>query len=396
MGNRNHRSTRSAFMVILAAAILFAGNAAFAAVNSRLVFISNQHNTPVPGRGTLVLDMEAISNDGAPDIYIYRNAFQLAPVFLGLGPAITFSDQYFTFNPGPPPRHVYLVSENYDPATGVVSMIYTFWSVFPGNTPKPVGTDYQKIARVTIEYDMATGFGSVSWSPGYNVTGVNSSNITGALEPIPPELNDISLPVELTSFTAVLQGNKALLTWVTQSEINNQGFEVYRSGEENGAYIMIASYQNTPSLQGGGNSNTARTYTYEDVLPAGGQTFWYQIADVDYQGVRTFHGPIAAEMPEPVAEAYVLYANYPNPFNPETTIRFEIPPGAAATKASLVVYNSLGMEVRVLASGSIEPGSHAVQWDGTNERGELLASGIYFYRLQSGAFSQTRKMMLVR
>ncbi|MCK6621381.1 MAG: T9SS type A sorting domain-containing protein [Calditrichaceae bacterium] len=187
------------------------------------------------------------------------------------------------------------------------------------------------------------------------------------------------------------------MKWTTQSEVNNLGFEVYRSGEETGAYAMIASFENTPALQGGGNSNTAREYTYEDAILSNGGTYWYQIADVDYQGVRTFHGPVSAQAPDLIPEAYALRPNYPNPFNPETTIRFEVPADPASNgKIALAIYNNLGMVVRTLVSGSVQPGIHTVKWDGRNDRGDQMASGVYFLRLQAGSFVQTQKMLLVR
>ncbi len=241
--------------------------------------------------------------------------------------------------------------------------------------------------------------------PGSNAIGVfqNQGNVptNGVINNVtlspPQNLNDVSLPVSLTAFSATPEADKIVLKWTTQSEVNNLGFEVYRSGEETGAYAMIASFENTPALQGGGNSNTAREYTYEDAILSNGGTYWYQIADVDYQGVRTFHGPVSAQAPDLIPEAYALRPNYPNPFNPETTIRFEVPADPASNgKIALAIYNNLGMVVRTLVSGSVQPGIHTVKWDGRNDRGDQMASGVYFLRLQAGSFVQTQKMLLVR
>jgi hypothetical protein len=276
-------------------------------------------------------------------------------------------------------------------------MIYIYQgNIYPGNTRKSIGTSYQRIVRIAIEYDLVIGMGSISWSAGYNVTNQSGTSITGALETIPPELTDISLPVELSSFNAVAGNDKVVLTWTTQSEINNQGFEVYRANREDGAYALIASYENNAVLQGAGNSNSERNYRYEDQLISAGESYWYQIADVDYSGVRTFHGPVAAVSPEVTADRFVLYPNYPNPFNPETNIRFEVPASSAGSTVKLMVYNNLGMEVRTLVNGSVEPGIHSLKWDGRNNSGELMASGVYFLRIQAGTFNQTRKMLLTR
>ncbi len=93
--------------------------------------------------------------------------------------------------------------------------------------------------------------------------------------------------------------------------------------------------------------------------------------------------------------AYVnsLGANYPNPFNPETTLRFSL---AAAGPARLCVYNLKGQLVRVLADAQMPAGNHRLVWDGKDAQGRDQGSGVYLYRLESGDFRQTRKMILVK
>ena len=90
---------------------------------------------------------------------------------------------------------------------------------------------------------------------------------------------------------------------------------------------------------------------------------------------------------------YGLKQNYPNPFNPSTTIRFSIP---VANKVELVVYNILGQKVKTLISENMTAGYHSVTWKGENEQGVQLPSGIYFYRIKAGDFSEVKKMMYIR
>lgn len=90
---------------------------------------------------------------------------------------------------------------------------------------------------------------------------------------------------------------------------------------------------------------------------------------------------------------YRLEQNYPNPFNPETTIRYQL---AKAGRVDLVIYNMLGQRVRTLLNGAQTAGHHVQIWDGKNERGLAVPTGIYFYRLQSGTFTEVRKMLVVR
>ena len=89
-----------------------------------------------------------------------------------------------------------------------------------------------------------------------------------------------------------------------------------------------------------------------------------------------------------VAAAPLLISNYPNPFNSSTTIRFSIP---RSGEVSLKIFNLLGEEVATLVLGDREAGTHAVQWDASGQ-----PSGVYFYRLESGSFLQSKKLLLIR
>ena len=102
--------------------------------------------------------------------------------------------------------------------------------------------------------------------------------------------------------------------------------------------------------------------------------------------------PAPVEM-ETLPEVYALGFNYPNPFNPETTIKYALP---QASDVELVVYNSLGQKVRTLVSEHQGVGRYAFTWDATNDRGHAVSSGIYLYRLQAGEFAQVRKMLLLK
>lgn len=90
---------------------------------------------------------------------------------------------------------------------------------------------------------------------------------------------------------------------------------------------------------------------------------------------------------------HALQANYPNPFNPETTIRFEMP---ASGQVTVKVYNTLGQLVQTLVEGAIDAGSHTVTWNGRDHAGQTVPSGMYFYRMDAAGFSDTRQMILLK
>jgi len=94
-----------------------------------------------------------------------------------------------------------------------------------------------------------------------------------------------------------------------------------------------------------------------------------------------------------IPDTYRLEKNYPNPFNPSTIIGFQLP---VKEHVELRIYNRLGQEVRTLVNEQYTMGSHNVVWDGRDDRGRSVASGLYVYRLKAGGFVSTETMILVR
>jgi len=94
-----------------------------------------------------------------------------------------------------------------------------------------------------------------------------------------------------------------------------------------------------------------------------------------------------------VPEKYSLEQNYPNPFNPETEIRFQLP---EASQVVVRIFNTLGQEIRTLTDREYESGFHTIRWDSKDNKGNAMSSGIYLYQLQTGSFSEIRKMTLLR
>ncbi|MDH4070727.1 MAG: choice-of-anchor D domain-containing protein, partial [Ignavibacteria bacterium] len=90
---------------------------------------------------------------------------------------------------------------------------------------------------------------------------------------------------------------------------------------------------------------------------------------------------------------FSMAPNYPNPFNPTTTIRYALP---VASEVSVVVYDILGRMVKTLVSGEHEAGYHQASWDGTNNTGQIVGSGVYVYRIHAGSYTLTRKMLFIR
>ncbi len=118
-------------------------------------------------------------------------------------------------------------------------------------------------------------------------------------------------------------------------------------------------------------------------------------ANVNRNAVYGFEVATGVTNPAPRAVSFGLEQNYPNPFNPTTTIAFDLAAGPSRA-VSLVIYDVTGARVRTLATGSLAGGHHSVAWDGRNDAGSAVGSGVYFYRLATAGHVMTRKMVLLK
>lgn len=207
--------------------------------------------------------------------------------------------------------------------------------------------------------------------------------------PIDSVLGDDSLPVQLSLFSAVYDDAGVRIQWRTESEINNLGFILLKKQGEQGDYREIGSYEYDRSLQGQGTSNYPTDYEFLDSQVQEGETYYYQLLDVDYSGNITTHGPVKIFVDGSKSlNDFILYQNYPNPFNPKTTIAFTIP---RRGNVSVKIYNVLGEEVAELLRTVLEPGTYTVEFDSQD-----LGTGQYYYVVSSGDQFRIKKMLLIR
>ena len=95
-----------------------------------------------------------------------------------------------------------------------------------------------------------------------------------------------------------------------------------------------------------------------------------------------------------IPDQFALHQNYPNPFNPSTQISFDVP--LSEESIMLNVYNILGQNVTTLVNGAMNPGRYTMEWNATDQMGNPVSSGIYFYELRSSSFTSRKKMLLIR
>jgi hypothetical protein len=138
------------------------------------------------------------------------------------------------------------------------------------------------------------------------------------------------------------------------------------------------------------------------------RSYWYKLVDVGFSGKETYHGPVKGEILyvadnlfkmdlSDLPNQFLLYDNYPNPFNSTTSIPIDIPETETTNnRVILSIFNVLGKKVIELYRGPLSPGRYKLQWDGKTEQGNDMASGLYILSLQSPFYLSSIKMILLR
>jgi hypothetical protein len=201
----------------------------------------------------------------------------------------------------------------------------------------------------------------------------------------PGEQTDTPLPVELMSFVAVGGDREVQLTWKTASENACEGFHIERSVDE-----VTFERITEEIIPGAGHSTTENTYTYLDRNLINGTSYYYNLIVVDMDGLEQVanESSLAATPTAHMPTKFALYQNSPNPFNPVTEIKYELPKDVHVT---LKVYNVLGAEVATLVDAPQEANFYTVHWDAKD-----LASGVYFCSINAGDFKAIKKMVLLK
>jgi hypothetical protein len=220
---------------------------------------------------------------------------------------------------------------------------------------------------------------------------------------------DSGLPVELSVFTAYIQGENIVLGWQTESEIDNSHWVIERKllfAEEYDQIVLgelllensFHPFNMIAIIKGQGSKSTATTYKYTDNQVNSGEIYAYRLSDVSISGEVTYHKPVFV-LPNLVPGEFELWQNYPNPFNPTTTIQYNVP---ITSRVTVTIYNLLGQEVITLFDDEQLPGSYKIVWDAKNQAGSRVASGTYFYQMNAEAgegdkrFSESKKMIIMR
>jgi len=187
------------------------------------------------------------------------------------------------------------------------------------------------------------------------------------------------LPVELTSFTAAIKNGKPYLEWKTATEINNRGFEIQRSYDNN-------IWNSVGFIKGAGTTSDPQIYSFADAVQNQSGSAYYRLRQVDFDGTSKISPVVEVKLNKSLT--FCLMQNYPNPFNPSTTIEYNVPNDS---HISLKVYDILGKEVMTLVNESKNAGSYSLKVNCSS-----LNSGVYFYTMKAGSYNQTKKFILMK
>jgi len=209
------------------------------------------------------------------------------------------------------------------------------------------------------------------------VVGTNLADLQATADAAVLKYNSSILPVELTSFVANVSNGKVNLNWTTETELNNQGFEIQRR-------TVDGQFSSIGYVAGNGTTSETKHYSFSDAAEVG--EYFYRLKQIDFNGSFEYSNEVFADVITPLE--FTLEQNYPNPFNPTTNISFSL---AEPSFVKLAIYNTLGEEIQVLKNENMNAGSYDVSFDAVS-----LPSGMYLYKIETEQFTSVRKMMLMK
>jgi hypothetical protein len=194
-----------------------------------------------------------------------------------------------------------------------------------------------------------------------------------------------AVPVELSSFIVERQAKSVILNWRTETESNNYGFNIQRKEKNRTEWETIGF------RKGSGTTTVPQSYQFIDRdIKAG--IMHYRLNQIDLDGLNSFSHTI--EIKVFLAATFALHQNYPNPFNSSTIISYELPEDGK--EVSVRIYNLRGNLIKKLIENEIQStGYFQIVWNGTDNTGKRVSSGVYYYQLMVGENKISKKMVLI-
>ncbi|MCX7833687.1 MAG: hypothetical protein N2490_05705, partial [Ignavibacteria bacterium] len=403
------------------------GNSGFTSNTNLLPDLNNPNSWVLSGNG---IHISTVTDDyagnprpssvsaGAPDIGAYEfsapsvspNTFSITPTlglntiyvnnrkfvdlnFTSLGSLTQVNVKFFS-GTNPPGVNGYPTARfmnGYFEITGSGGGNYRYNITFYYSEPQIGTIIYEKNIRLSKSDNGGTNW-YIFWVQGtdsqkYQLDTINNKITVYGLESFSMFTNsddERPLPIELKSFNYLVNGRDVKLTWQTEKENNNYGFEVERKkGNE--------PWQKLGFIPGRGNSYNPTSYIFEDKKLNSGK-YNYRLKQIDVNGNYNYfelNGTVEIALPT----KYELSQNYPNPFNPVTKIDYALPVDG---KVNIIIYDMLGREIKKLVNEQQQAGFYTIEFNGSS-----IASGTYIYRItvegiNGSKFVMSKKMVLVK
>ncbi len=214
----------------------------------------------------------------------------------------------------------------------------------------------------------------------YRVYAFNSNGNSGFSN----EVNAVTPMLAPTNLTVQTVNSQAVLRWLDNSQ-SEDGYTVERKEGPTGQYAKVTDA-----------ASNATAYT--DVTVTAGRQYFYRVRGFNSNINSSYSNEASVIITdvngeEAIPTSFALYQNYPNPFNPSTTIKFAVP---TPTQVVIDVYDLNGQKIATIMNEGKAAGYHTVSWNGKNNRGADVTSGIYFYSIRAGSFTEVRKMLLLK
>jgi len=289
-------------------------------------------------------------------------------------------------------------SSTYNPSSNIVAQVILY-------ADGKILMQYQDVVgSMTSTHSATIGIENSDGSKGiqYHYNGIGGPVGTGAKDggvAIMFGNDPTTLPVELSSFTATLTADMYVqIAWVAETETNHLGYNVLRNTDND---MDTAIQLNNGVISNGSANGTQVSYAFIDSEVDQGESYYYWLQSMDLGGTSVFYGPLSVTISGQPGDPEVplvplvtrLMDAYPNPFNPSTNLRFDI---KEAGKVTIDIYNTRGQKLRRLEKTYNHPGSYQITWDGKDAQGKELSSGVYIYRMNSGKYTSSKKIVLTK
>jgi hypothetical protein len=215
---------------------------------------------------------------------------------------------------------------------------------------------------------------SGNWGFGPNAPKVASGPLADVID-VSSEAHGGKVTYTISADMPEIYGVRVTVDGADEVKVDNNGW-LFEANESANGITMAAAGSNPSNVIAVVEAEAGAEVILRDVT----------VNEMDFEGELTLNKPTTPN-------SYRLAGNYPNPFNPATTIAFSL---AKSSDVKLTVFNVLGQSVTTLVDGTMEAGEHNVVWNGTDARGNTVSSGVYLYRLEASDFSETKKMTLLK